>query len=260
MPRTLRPFALFAALSLLIALPAGAYTIYLKDGSKIEAREAYEVIDGTAYFTYINGTRTFIDASEIDAERTRIANEQNLGTALVLEGGKVRELKKDELGQTERKPTLADLINRRRDQPDRPARGSAGPGAADRGSITEGGYRDLANAARQGFSNAERDAKVLELFRSQGLATTQTYQGSNPSSILVTVETAGEPQVFRALVVAASALRSAARDGDLETLELLMNTPTGERAGQFVLTPEMADDLLDQRVDPPLFFQAHVQF
>jgi hypothetical protein len=61
--------------------------------------------------------------------------------------------------------------------------------------------------------------------------------------------------------VAASALaRLRQQGGPVAAVELLMTTPNGERAGQFVLTSELADDLLQGRVDVATFFLAHVQF
>ena len=46
----------------------------------------------------------------------------------------------------------------------------------------------------------------------------------------------------------------------VEGLELLMTTPNGERAGQFSLTPQMAEDLVAKRVSLVSFFLDNVQF
>ncbi|MEM7048830.1 MAG: hypothetical protein AAF604_04185 [Acidobacteriota bacterium] len=248
-------------LSLLLAAPAAAYTIYLKDGSKIEAREAYEVIDGTAYFTYINGTRTFLDAGEIDVERTRTANEQNLGTALVLEGGRVREMKKDEVQQQVDRKTLADLIaSRSSTNLDRNQGDAPGTDLATGLPLTRSGHTDLRAAPQRPYGDVERASAIVGLFQSQGLEDVEILEGTGRRSLLARVVTSSEPQVFRAIAVAAAALRQATEDSDLESFQLVLVTPTGERAGQFEITPEMADDLVSRRVDLPLFFQAHVQF
>ncbi|HEX2165029.1 MAG TPA: hypothetical protein VHM02_13890, partial [Thermoanaerobaculia bacterium] len=78
---TSRRTALVAAVlaAVIAAWPAAAYVIYLRDGSKIIAQEKYVVRDGRAYVTLQNGTRTFLDAGEIDVARTERANRDNLG-------------------------------------------------------------------------------------------------------------------------------------------------------------------------------------
>ncbi|MGB5514244.1 MAG: hypothetical protein WBP36_06945, partial [Thermoanaerobaculia bacterium] len=47
----------------IMAIPAGAYTIYLKDGSRLIAKEKHRLEDGKAIIVLQNGTRTFIEAS-----------------------------------------------------------------------------------------------------------------------------------------------------------------------------------------------------
>ena len=50
------------------------------------------------------------------------------------------------------------------------------------------------------------------------------------------------------------------RAGQVEALELVLTTPEHERGGQFVITPEIAAQLMSKEVDLPTFFLAHVQF
>ena len=73
----------------IMAIPANAYTIYLKDGSRLIAKEKHLIEEGKAIIVLQNGTRTFIEASEIDIPRTKQANLGDYGTALVLEGGQL---------------------------------------------------------------------------------------------------------------------------------------------------------------------------
>ncbi|HMB52750.1 MAG TPA: hypothetical protein VKU40_05500, partial [Thermoanaerobaculia bacterium] len=72
-------FVALAVAVLLAALPAAAYTIYLKDGSRMIARDKYEIKGDQAVFVLQSGTRTTIDLDEIDVARTEKANESNLG-------------------------------------------------------------------------------------------------------------------------------------------------------------------------------------
>ena len=69
-----RSLTLTVLLVLGLAIPAHAYTIYLKDGSTLIAKEKYRVEEGKAIITLQNGTQTFIDASEIDVARTERTN------------------------------------------------------------------------------------------------------------------------------------------------------------------------------------------
>ena len=94
-----------------LAPPASAYTIYLKDGSRILARDKYGVDGDRAIITLENGTETFLAFAEIDVERTEEANQGNLGNALVFEDG--RFVERTETGPaTIARDTVADLIDR----------------------------------------------------------------------------------------------------------------------------------------------------
>jgi len=253
-----------AALALLAALlpaaPAAAYTIYLEDGSKIVAEEKYVVRDGKAYITLPNGTESFIDAAQIDVPRTERANRANLGTAVVVEGD----------GVTETPPpppppqrTLGDLIQETEAPRQRPAArrdplARSRPAEAER---TAAGYSDLASVPRKSFGAIETAAALKEFFRGQGIDTAEIYQGTESGRPLVEVTTSTEASALRALAVAAGALAHL-RDGGrgIPALELYMATPSHDRAGQFVITPEMAADLLSGRVDVTDFYVDYVQF
>jgi hypothetical protein len=50
------------------------------------------------------------------------------------------------------------------------------------------------------------------------------------------------------------------RPDQVEALELVLTTSDRERAGQFVVTPETAAQLMGKEVDIQTFFLAHVQF
>ena len=71
-PALLALLGLLAAASLLLA--TAAYTIVLKDGSTLVAKEKYTVQNGRAIITLLNGTQTFVPADRIDVKRTEQAN------------------------------------------------------------------------------------------------------------------------------------------------------------------------------------------
>ena len=68
--------------------------------------------------------------------------------------------------------------------------------------------------------------------------------------------------MFRALLTGANALLHVRGrfPQKVDGLELAMVTPGGERAGQFTLTPDMAEELVAKRVGLVSFFLNNVQF
>lgn len=262
-----RPAVVAAALVavLLAALPAAAYTIYLKDGTKIIAKQKYEVVDGRAYFTLQNGTRTFIAADELDVPRTEKANVANLGSAVVIEEGEARDVPTPAEPEPER--SLRDLIRERRDE--EPARREPAQRPTPQQETTPApavattiaGYPDLASLPRQPFTGRELGAELKSFFRNQGVDEAQIYQGTEAALPMAEVTVSSEATVFRALAVAASALLHLQDRGrSTDHLELLLTTPSGQRAGQFNLTPSLARDLLSKKVDPATFYIQNVQF
>jgi hypothetical protein len=254
--------ALAAVVVLALAATAGAYTIYLKDGSTIIAKEKYEIRGAKAFITLPSGTRTVLDAAEIDVARTDKANGSDYGTAMVLEGGEVKEM--TEIEPAPRQKTLADLMAERpsgpRDLPGVRRRHVGDDGVAI--PQTEAGYPDLLTLPPRPFSDLDIAAEIKQIFHGQGIDLVEVYQGSETGRPLLNVTTNSEASVFRSLAVAASALlrlreRYSSR---IDTLELVMTTPTRERAGQFEITPEMARQLISREVDVQTFYLAHLQY
>jgi hypothetical protein len=257
--------AVFAALALLLAaVPAAAYTIYLKDGSRIVAREQYKVIDKTAYIVLPNGTTTFIDAAEIDVARTEEANQRKLGSAMVLEGGEVRELTAEDAQRVERRRTLADLISARESAPPPlpEARREVETQAAEDLVRTPGGWPDLDALPLRPLSDLGLAAEIKAMYVAQGMELVEVHQGTAPRRPLLRVTAGSEASVFRAVAVTCAALMRLreTRPDQVEAIELVMTTPDRERAGQFVVTPETAAQLMTKEVDIATFFLAHVQF
>jgi hypothetical protein len=260
----LTPFAILALALALTASPlAAAYVVYLKDGSTIVAREKYTIKDGRAIMTLTNGTQTFVKASEIDVARTDKANKDGYGDAVILPGDPrpigppAGELKKDK--------TLADLIAKReaapRDLPvNRRGKGETAPSGT--ASKTRAGYSDFSTLIRKPYRHLEVASELQQFFRAQGLEEVEIHEGTRGDRPLVELTTNSEASVFRALTITANALLHirGAHPDRVAAFELLMTTPSRERAGQFVLTPDMAEDLASKRVDTAAFFLQNVQF
>jgi len=126
---------------------------------------------------------------------------------------------------------------------------------------TRAGYLDLQTLPRRPFAQLDTAAELQQFFRSKGIEEVEVYQGSEPDRPLLEVVASSEAGVFRALAVAANALLRV-RDGhpQVGSLELLMATPAKERAGQFVITPQNAADLVAKNVEISAFYLSNVQF
>jgi hypothetical protein len=253
-----------AALSLLLASPAAAYTIYLKNGTTIQAKAKYTVRDGKAYVTLPSGTQSFIKASEIDVPRTEAANKSDYGgNAVILENAAPAETPAAVTGQQKR---LSDMIASRQASRELPGPGREKPAVAGAGHTaarTRAGFPDLSTLGRQPFAQADVLAELQQFFHGQGVDDVEIYAGTRPDRPLVEVTTPSEGSVFRILGIAANALlhiRDRFPGGKVAAVELLMATPQRERAGQFVLTPEMASDLVAKKIEIPAFFVQNVQF
>lgn len=247
---------------LLLAAPLSAYTIYLKDGQTILAKGKYKVENGRAIITLPNGTQTFLKVSEIDVRRTEESNRGgDLGNAMVLEGARPSNQVAPAVPKQKR---LSDMITNR-EAPREPEirREVKRDTAASQGlTRTRAGYSDLGGVARQPYSNLELASELQQFLRGQGLQEAEIYSGTQGDRILLEVTTNSEGSVFRGLATCANALLHIreSQPGRVAAFEILMTTPERERAGQFLLTPELASDLVAQRVEVTAFFINNVQF
>ena len=266
--RSLR-LTLLACLLALCAGPLAAYVVWLKDGTSINARGKYEVKNGRAIITLVNGEQSFIDAAQIDVARTEAANRgkdygaTDLGTTRVVPGEEPVAPTAKSLGDlvTTHRPSARQLPTARRAN-------ERAPGQAARSLA---GYLDLAALQNVPYPRTEVSADLLQFFRSQGVEEVEIWSGSQADRLLIEITTASEGSVFQGLTAAANALLRV-RDhfpppmpptppaSQINAFELVMKTPAREKAGQFVMTPEAAAALAAKRIEPPAFFVANVQF
>lgn len=258
--RHLVPLLLALALA---AMPAAAYTIFLKDGSKIEARAKYTVEDDTAYFVLNNGTQSFLPLEEIDAERTESANQSGYSSALVLENGRVSELR--ETPPVESNETLSDLIARG-EAADRPRTEARAPSRRPARREAPAREAESVEEARAPAPAAWPDAAAVEevkaMFAAGGLAETEVWTSGVAGRPQVAVLTPSEAAVFRALRIAAEVVRRVDDEGEraFDSVELTLATEGGGSGGRFVLTPEDAGRLASGEVEVSRFFVEEVQF
>ncbi len=254
--------ALLCCLALTLVAPLNAYTIYLKDGSTLIAKEKFRIEDGKALIVLQNGTQTFIDATEIDFEKTERVNKGNYGTAFFIdEEGKVIEAP---VTPTEKR-TLTDVAGRTdsrstsRDPATRPDTGTAEPIEHVK---TQGGFIDLTMAPRTPYRDLDITVEISRFLRTLGLTEFKVFQGTEPQRIFLEMTTNSEATVFRSLEAAADTLvhlRNQFPD-QVEELEVLFSTSNRDRAGQFLIDEELAAQLGDEGSETSAIFIANVQF
>jgi hypothetical protein len=255
--------AVFSLILLLAALPAAAYIIVLKDGSKIVADHEYRVEKGRAIITLPNGTETFLDVKEIDRQATEAANKQGYGSALVIKDATEKEISPAAQAQQPEEKSLAELAaeRTRREPRTEPQRREDSTDLAEP-SKTLAGYVDLGTLTRRPFPDLELASEMQRFFRGQGIDNVELYQGTQADRPFAEITTNSEASVFRALQVAAEALLAVreSHPKQVAALEVLLATPDRSRAGQFVLTPDLARELVGDNVEVSKFFVENVEF
>jgi hypothetical protein len=249
-----------AVLLLLCAAPLAAYTVWLKDGTSIAARGKYQVKKGKAIITLVNGEQSSLDASQIDVARTEAANRgKDYGTTDL---GNTRVMPGEEPLPPPNK-TLTDLIaSHRPSSRELPAAKRVSAVTTAQATRSKGGFLDLSTLQHVPYPRTEVAVDLQQFFRSQGVEEVEIWTGTQPDRLLVEVTAGSEASVFQGLTASANALLRVRErfPQTVAALELVMKTPAREKAGQFVLTPEIATDLVAKKVEVQAFFVANVQF
>lgn len=253
--------ALWMLVLLLIGSPAWGYIVFLKDGSQIQTKEKPRIEGEKAILILPSGTEAFYDAGEIDFKKTEEVNVIDYGTAKLIEGlDKVTTLAQDARFETE-DPTFGDYIA---------GRSLALPEVRRREAVTDdaglpstqAGFVDLMSLKRQPYPHSEITAEVLGYLKGQGVDRVRIFQGTEPDRPLLEIVTASEASVFKALSDSANGLAQIHErfPKKVAAFELVMMTESQARAGQFVLTPELANLLVTGRLKPAGFFLRFVEF
>ena len=257
----LRPtlvLAVFAAA--LAAAPAFAYTVYLKDGSRIVAREKYVVRGSLALITLPSGTQSSIAAAEIDVARTEQANKSNLGTAVAIEGGKAVELQKH--APQQQQPKLQDFIRSNAGGLRAPAQTAPPPVNRQDTPAAALHKGERSPATRAPLADTELAGEIRGFITSRGVTAVDVHQGVAAKRPLLVFGTSSEGALFKALVVASNTLLhfESTKPGTIEGFEVLCETPDGGLGGRFDLTPKLAADLVSGRYEITRFFVENVRF
>lgn len=251
---------LIAFVLLLVSTPIQGYVVFLKDGTQIITREKYRRDEEKVFLVLQNGTETFIDASEVDFKRTDELNKTNLGQSRILNEESTVVVEEEESSPPP--ATLRQLAGRTS-----LALPQLDERATDEVPFTTAGFVDLWRFERDAHPDSELVAELQRSLDGLGAQSYGIFQGTTANRALLEMKAVNsERSVLESLRHAAAALVQAqARFPDgLEALELVMSasTPSGDRqrAGQFVFTRSLANELLSGGVEPSAFFYRHVQF
>ena len=245
--------------------PSWGYIVVLKDGSQITTKEKYRIEGDKAILILPSGVQAFYDASDIDIDRTDRLNVTNYGTARLIEGQRTTQLSTEV--RLDDRTTLRDLVGSRSGLtlPPPTRRPTPGQDSLDtsEGSVplTPAGFVDLTSLTKRPHPNAEVTTEVMGYLKGQGIEEVRIYQGSQSDHALLEIVTASEASVFKAIKDSANGLvQINQRFSEVAAFELLLLTDTGVRAGQFVITPELANLLVTDAVDLPTFYLRYVEF
>ena len=253
--RTFTLAGLALAGALLAALPAPAYLIILKDGTRIEAADK-PVVQGRNYlFKDKLGAKKMIAVGEVDPAKTEAANKENYRDAYIL--GDPEPLKR-ESATSAKSPSLSEYIKQTR-KSDIAAPPPSSPVVPADEPAARAPERRVAGAPSTSILDPVVEDAFLRAYQTAAVRGARITQGSS-GTIRVQAVTDGEAIVFGTLVGTARGLKEARTAGKLvEKVELYMSTSAGENAGKFLVTPEDAESLLNGTVPPAKFFVANVQ-
>lgn len=260
-PKKVRPIALLLAAAL-AAAPGFGYTIYLKDGTRLIARDKYTVEGDLAILYQPSGTKSSIPFEQIDVKRTEAANVDNLSsTAFVIEDGKATEVKKNPAPVVV-KPRIQDLIKSDEAgiRADRTGARSATllPEAATRAKETT----TAKTGSRAAFANVALAGEIRGFVTARGVTGVEVFAGPSPTWPLLVYRTGSEGAVFKALVTGANALLhfQGTRAHEVQGLEIVCETSDGGSGGRFSLTPQQASEIVSGRTEITRFYVENVQF
>jgi hypothetical protein len=245
---------------LLTASPAWSYIVFLKDGSQIQTKEKPRIEGEMAILILPSGTEASYQAAEIDFKKTEEINVIDYGTARLVEGlDKPKQLPKGVRFEDE--PSFGEYIS---------GRNLALPEVRKRQVVKKedqlptriAGFVDLMAFNRSPYPSSEITGEVLGYLKGQGIERARIFQGTEADRALIEIVTPSEASAFQAIDVAAAGLHQIhERSPELiKAFELVLMTESQERAGQFLLTPERAELLVNDRLTVSQFFLRFVEF
>jgi hypothetical protein len=259
--KSTHPLILLVCLALISSSAAFAYTIFLKDGSTIEAAEAYTVSGDKASFRLPSGADSTIALNEIDIARTEEYNKRQMGQAVVIRrDGSAGQYDPDEVERTKPVDSLRSLLERRaRAERERPEPEAVASPRTVR--TTAGGYPDLSSLQRIQAGDTKASSSLQRALSAQALGGFTVYAGTADDRLMLEITANTEGDVMTQLPkLAAAVITFLDQEPSFQAVELLMRTASLSRAGQFEFDRETARLLLSGDATAREFFVASVQF
>ena len=254
----------FAAVAILLAgisVPALAYKLVLKDGQEIDTVEPYRIEGDRAVFTLASGTQSSIALSEVDVQKTREANERDLGTAVVINRDGTSGSYDPEANSRQQTRTLQRLLRER--ERERAAQSEPEESEVDLPSVvrqTAGGNDDLLSLERRVPLDGDLGRRLDSELRKAGAGNFSVYQGSKADRLFVEWTIRSEDDLMDSLPRSARAILASIQSSSLDAVELLFVTSSRQRAGQFLIDLGGAETLSSGSVSAAEFYIAFVQF
>ncbi|MEO1366059.1 MAG: hypothetical protein AAFX50_02695, partial [Acidobacteriota bacterium] len=184
----------------------------------------------------------------------------------LIEGREAKQLDKESRFEKSQK-SFSELVNQRTaggglalpQQSRREAEGGAGDIEAL--PKTEAGFVDLKQMRRDPLADDALATEITRYMRSQGAQDVRVYRGTGEGRPLVEVVATSEASVFKAVRDSANCLvQLRGKFPSLTAFDLLLLTENQILAGQFSLTPDLANELVTGQIEPPSFFLRYVEF
>ena len=241
--------AVLFAVALLVAAPQAfaVYVVILRNGTRVVAKEKYQIKGPNAVFVTKIGTLTSIPLSQVDVQATEKVNALHLGDAKSLDWVDVQKVV----------PTPT------------PTRAVSSLGHIREGIATKEGEaaRPTPTPGVMFRDTHYRDAQIDQAFQ-QGLESYHLYlyrtsQGTEPNYLFIEIQVNGQPETLKALQAVTATyqiLVEKAPDRAPERVEVQMLNEAGKEAGVFRLSAVDANELVTGKVSPENFYLQHVIF
>jgi len=228
-----------AVLAVLTAIPADAYVVVLKDGSKLFGKEKYTIRKDFAVFTMENGNVAEVPMANVDVPATEKYNQENGGNVLVLNTPTQKVLETPKNTSTDRQ-NLSRYIQQRFAQPRAPRK-------EEKAAAPKPSPQEIADPL------IIREAiRILE-----GAGVTQYKLEIGPKVVLIADQ---EDAVFRGISASARLAQDLTALGKAPALEVEIVSSTGSDGGRFRMTPESIKALTEGQMTASEYFVQNVIF
>jgi hypothetical protein len=224
----------------LAALPAQAYVVVLKDGSKLFGKDKYAVRNNFAVFTLENGNVAEVPMAKVDVDATEKYNKENVGNVLVLDTPNAKVLQTPKTTSTDRQ-NLSRYIQSHFNQPQTPRE------------------KGLANVLKVPPPSEIADPLIIrEAIRIlEGAGVTQYRLQIGPKVVLIADH---EDAVFKGISAAARLAQDLTSMGKAQALDVEIVSSTGSDGGKFRMTPDTIKGLTEGSMTASEYFVQNVIF